>query len=372
MNRLKLALAGVLALAGALLFGPQSVSAQNCSGQPAANTACMGPPSGGNGLPSFRALVAADLSAAPSSPPQGRLTLTSGTAVMITDAAAATTVYYTPATGRFVPIWNGSTAYVMTDTGGELSQATTDATKSPAAVANNSNYDVFVWSDTGTMRATRGPAWSSDTARGTGAGTTELLLQNGVYVNKNAITNGPGASLGTYVGTIRSNGTATIDMKFGTSAAGGGAATLGVWNAYNRVMTRARVSDSTAFWNFTSNTPHSVDASNNNRASFVSGLQLDAISTFYLDGITTAATSQAFCLIGFGMDVTNAFDRNTGGATVAAVQNFIWNETSGTYGPQIGFHFIQALEAGDGTHSCTFGGEATSNTRQGLEIMLPM
>jgi hypothetical protein len=57
----------------------------------------------------------------------------------------------------------------------EMSQATTDATKSPAAVANSSVYDIFLMERfSGTLRATRGPAWSSDTSRGTGAGTSEI------------------------------------------------------------------------------------------------------------------------------------------------------------------------------------------------------
>src|SRR5207302_1105083 len=118
--------------------------------------------------------------------PQGRLTLASGTPVMTSDQAAKTTVYYSPYVGQFVPIYDG-TRFIATDTGGELSQATTDTTKSPAAVAANSNYDVFVWNDAGTVRATRGSAWTSDTARGTGAGTTELQRLNGIWTNKNAI-----------------------------------------------------------------------------------------------------------------------------------------------------------------------------------------
>lgn len=62
MNRLSLAFAGVLALAGALVFGSQSVLAQNCSGTSAANAVCAGPVSGGAGFPQYRALVGADMS----------------------------------------------------------------------------------------------------------------------------------------------------------------------------------------------------------------------------------------------------------------------------------------------------------------------
>lgn len=61
MNRLTVTLPGVLALAGALFFSQGVALAQNCSGQPAANTVCAGPTSGGNGLPGWRALVSADV-----------------------------------------------------------------------------------------------------------------------------------------------------------------------------------------------------------------------------------------------------------------------------------------------------------------------
>ena len=95
--------------------------------------------------------------------------------------------------------------------GSIISDVTT--TKSPAAATTNSNYDLFVWNDGGTYRCTRGPAWSSDTARGTGAGTTELQLLNGILTNKNAITNGPAANKGTYVGTVRTNGSSQVDFQ---------------------------------------------------------------------------------------------------------------------------------------------------------------
>jgi hypothetical protein len=100
----------------------------------------------------------------------------------------------------------------------------------------------FGWNDAGTFRATRGPAWTSDTARGTGAGTTELELVNGIYLNKVAITNGPAANRGTYLGTIRTNGSATVDVILGgTGAAGGESSTYGVWNATIGVLRSCRI-----------------------------------------------------------------------------------------------------------------------------------
>jgi hypothetical protein len=56
-----------------------------------------------------------------------------------------------------------------------------------------------------------------------------------ILLNSVAITNGPAASRGTYVGTTRSNGSSQLDWIVGGSASGGTAAFLWVWNAYNRV-----------------------------------------------------------------------------------------------------------------------------------------
>lgn len=296
-------------------------------------------------------------------PPQGRLTLTSGTAVPTSDVASATTVYYTPAVGRFVPLWNAtSSVYVMTDTGGEISQATTDTTKSPAAVANNSNYDVFVWSDAGTIRATRGPLWSSDTARGTGAGTTELLLQNGIYVNKNAITNGPGAGLGTYVGTFRSNGTASVDFGFGTAALGGGTANLNVWNLYNQVMMRGYVRDNTASWTYSANTVRALDGSNGNRCNLVSGLAQHTIFAAISVHVVFAAAAAAFYGNGLALDSTSSYNflsQFSNAAATASVKAL--PVCIGTYAPQLGFHFIQAVEFGDGTNTNTLDQSPAGN-----------
>src|SRR4030095_7670960 len=161
--------------------GPQGPPAAGPPGE----TGPAGPPgpAGPQGPPGT---VTLPLLAVP--PPQGRLTLTAGIPVMTSAVSGQTIVYYTPYIGNQVPLYDG-TSFVPT-TFAELSQLTTDTTKSPAAVGANQNYDEFAWSDSGTVRCTRGPAWSSDTARGTGAGTTELQIIQGFLTNKLVITTG--------------------------------------------------------------------------------------------------------------------------------------------------------------------------------------
>lgn len=144
------------------------------------------------------------------SPPQGRLTLTSATPVLTADTSVSSTgtIYYTPYVGRSVPLYDG-TDFTMVNFA-ELTNVlnATSANKAgPAATAASKVYDLFVWDDAGTLRLTRGPKWDdgtagSNTARGTGANSTELERVKGIWLNKIAISNGPAANRGTYVGTV--------------------------------------------------------------------------------------------------------------------------------------------------------------------------
>lgn len=291
-------------------------------------------------------------------PPQGRLTLTTNVPVLIATTTAQTTIYYTPYIGQFVPIYDG-TRFVMTDTGGQLSQATTDNTKSPAAVANSSNYDLFVWSDSGTIRCTRGPAWSGDTSRGTGAGTTELTRINGLLVNNVAITNGPAANRGTYVGTVRSNGSAQIDWQLGASASGGTPGILNVWNMYNRVLVETMVRDSANSWSVTNGTTQAANNSTGNRVSFVCGWQEDSFVASYqvLAGTGVSNTATA----GVGIDTVSGFDGRFSTNNIASSFREVGGIATTT---AIGFHYMSAVEASYTANSATFYGDNSSAVLQ--------
>lgn len=290
------------------------------------------------------------------SPPGGRLTNSTGNPVVTSTVAGATSVYYAPHIHRFMPLYNGS-SFEMHDFGGELSQALSDTTKSPAATAQDTLYDVFGWLDGATYRATRGPAWvktatvtmtiaspcvvtwtshgltegaavvfttsgalptgitsgttyyvgkspgantfnvstsranvvagtsvntsgsqsgthtatNGDSTPGTGSGTTELELVQGVLVNKYAITNGPGAQRGIYLGTIGTNSSNQVDFTFGSSASGGGAASHNVWNYYNRIYVSGFVGDSTSSWTYATNAWRCANSSSTNRVNFIIG-----------------------------------------------------------------------------------------------------
>lgn len=172
--------------------------------------------------------------------PQGRLTLTSGSAVLAVGVTAGTAVYYTPFIGNLCPIYDGS--QFNPKVFGELTLTLS------ASHILNSLYDCFIINDAGTIRIVTGPAWSTITAgagaRGTGAGTTEIVKSLnstyvGIWTNANAMatarngatTYAVAANQGTYVGSIYIDGTAG---QISCLTAWGSSRKWGVWNAWNR------------------------------------------------------------------------------------------------------------------------------------------
>lgn len=298
--------------------------------------------------------------------PQGRLTLTTAVPVLTTAVATAATVYYTPYTGNIVPCWNGTrfSPEVFTELSNVLANSST-GNAGPAAGAASKNYDLFVWKSGTTLYLTRGAAWNSDTAR---SATTENDLQrvNGVLCNLNAITNGPAAGYGTYVGTVRTDAAgATVSWSPGGSAAGGTPATLNVWNMYNRVRVTATVSDSTASWTY-ANAASVIRPSNNsagNRASFVRGLNDETMEASFTETVSVPASAGvAFGGTAFGLDATNATvaapNGVSGGVTTNTNTFTEFGKTAARYAglPGLGFHFLQAVEFVDTTSTITFYG----------------
>ncbi len=300
----------------------------------------------------------------PFSPPQGRLTLTTATPVLAGNVTAATAIYYAPYCGNVIPIYNGTNLIPTVFT--ELTNTTTDNTKNPAAVTTNSNYDLFVWNDAGTIRLGRGPAWTSDTGRGTGAGTTELERVNGLLVNKIAITNGPAAQRGTYVGTVRSDGSSQINWHAGALAANGTAALLNVWNAYNRVLVGGLIGDTTDSWNYSTTTARPSNNSTTMRVSFVQGLQEEIFEGEFANQYTNASQS-TLAYAGIGYDSTTAFSgRYSGNANPVGVGSGLFTSVGSHRVQALGFHYMQALELPNATGTTTWYGDAGGVSQNGL------
>lgn len=275
--------------------------------------------------------------------PQVRITLTSGTAVMTSDVAGATTVYVTPCGGNVVPIYDG-TNFVNTSIT-ELSQTTTDTTKSPAAVGASLIYDIYVWNDGGTIRATRGPARASDTTA------PSITYISGIAVNTSSITNGPAANRGTWVGCIRSNASSTIDIRFGSTASGGGQAWFAIANAYNVTTSIYTVKDSTASWTTAGGTTaRSLNNSATNRISMLSTSGAAALTSVLTARIQ--ATASNFASLSFALNSTTTPTSNV----VSAIGAYDMQLTN-FYNivPAIGWSYVQAIESASNTAQSIFG-----------------
>jgi len=301
--------------------------------------------------------------------PEGRLTLTSGTPVMATSVSAATTVYYTGYAGKNVPIYNGTAVAVYQICAANTAGACEQSVVLGSNWVTNLNYDFFEGLNGGVPTLCTGPAWTSgavggsDTARGTGAGSTELQQFDGLNTNKNSMTcrynNTSGAftcaaNQCTYLGTMRTGSTGQTNFIYGASAAGGTPGLFGLWNAYNRISVKTTVTDSTASWTYSSATIRSMDNSAGNRVSFVMGLAEDGISTKLQARVAEPVTG--IFKIGMALDATNALDKQ---ALIAAPAAAAYNaplSVGNDYNPQLGFHFIQATEQGDGSITGTLNG----------------
>jgi hypothetical protein len=276
--------------------------------------------------------------------PGGRLTLSSLLPVTITDVTAATTVRYALHNHNRIALYNGTRWVLKTFT--ELSQATTDTTKSPAAVANNSMYDVFVWDDAGTLRATRGPPWTSDIVRGAGAGTTELARLDGRFVNNVAITNGPAAQRGLYVGTFRSDASAQVNDTLTKRH---------VWNMYNRVPRPMKAVDATVSWNYSTNTFRQANGSTANQLDFILGLNEERATASALGRAYNSGATYRACVTAIGLDSTTTPSGIYAGFATSTV---ISGSGTAFYEgfPGLGRHFLAWLERGDGIDTQSWSG----------------
>lgn len=289
-------------------------------------------------------------------PPQGYLTLTSGTPVIPSDVTAASTVYYTPFVGNIIPIYNGTSFNPTVFT--EVQCALV------AAHAANNIYDLFVFNNSGVLTLVTGPAWSSSAAgsgsRGTGAGTTQITRVNGLWVNSVSMTGRNGsttytvpANQGTYVGSIYIDATLGQVSCYRTA---GQSRKWGVFNAYNRTPVMLQVTDSTASWSTTTAAPTFRAANGSTANSFTSffGLQEEQIDSEYQVWMDAGGAGRAgYCGIGF--NTTTAASGSVGNGLTASA-GWFRGTIKGNYiaSPSLGINVFTAVESCD--TGCTFQG----------------
>lgn len=284
------------------------------------------------------------------SKPGGRLTLTSGTAITTADVTAAGTVYFTPADNDRIPIYDGAKWCLW-------QFAEIALTLNNPNHATNSNYDVFAAISANAVVVGTGPPWTSDTARGTGAGTTEIETFEGRIVNKNAITLRNGST--TYSIAARQ---AVLLGGFRTTAVAqteDSAAKRFLSNALNIARRSVIITDATASWTYSTATYRQANGSTANQVAMffcITGRLADVCVQHSVANSTTTVRTVAF---GIGVDsstVDSSFplagiNTNPLGAGVIEGRNGFYKGY-----PGLGYHTLRWLEKGAAADTQTWYG----------------
>lgn len=289
-----------------------------------------------------------------------RLTLTTATPVTTADVTGATTIYWTPYVHNCIGLYDGTSWQQWTSA--ELSLAL-------GTLTSGTNYDVFLYSNAGTLTLILGPVWTSDTARGTGAGTTELTMQDGVWVNKVSISGGPGAKAGRYLGTLRTTSTTTTESSAGgtTTQAGG---KRFVWNANNRVLRHLAVFDSTDSWSYAISAFRQANGASGNKVEFVLGLNDDFVQAHAVHSVSVPANGEFSTGIGLDSSTVNsartlwpAYNGNGQSVQLGLLAEYI-----GFVG--IGYHDLRWLENRYAGTGIFVGDDGLSGPQTGLQAFL--
>ncbi len=248
-------------------------------------------------------------------PPNGRLTLTSGTPIMSGNVTGASTIYFTPYEGNAVYLYDGQTwvAHELAEVGLALS-----------ALTSGKNYDVFLYSSSGVPTLELSAAWVSDSTR-----TDALATQDGVPVKSGAATR-------LHIGTIRTTGTSTTEFSF---FEGTGPRRALVWNRYNKVLVPIVASDTAGTYTYTTATFRKARNSDNSKVEFVMGAFGDEVR---IDAMHRSFNSSgAFRSAGVGLDSTSVPEKNRSVTSAAADMTMPCNMAEQL---AIGYHFAHVLE----------------------------
>ena len=257
-----------------------------------------------------------------------RLTPTSGTAIPDSDVLAATTVYVTPYGGNRCAVYDGTNWVIRTFS---------EISLSLGSDAVNSNYDVFVYDNAGTLAMER-LAWAGDTSR-----STALALQDGIYVKSGQLTR-------RYLGTYRTTGTLgqtedSLTKRF-------------VFNYYNRIRRPVRRVEATDSWAYTTATWRVANNTTSNQINVLVGqgetdIELTVLATAENTG--TAATMHT----GIGEDSTTspATGGLIAGQQMAQANTPFTASMSTVRVVPLGYHFYAWLERSAASGTTTWYGD---------------
>lgn len=205
-----------------------------------------------------------------------------------------------------------------------------------------------------TIRASRGPAWTSDTNPGTGAGTSQRNFATAFPTNAFAITNGPGANKGTLLGSCRSNGSSLfVDSQ------------LFRWcsNIYNTQHRYMYAGDSATSWTYNTATSGLFEQAHNLATNEIDFLQ--SVSGGMLHATTNDNSSNSgtgtITVDGIGIGQVTVNNAQTCSGQNSPVANAVLPITCSYDGyPGLGRTFAAWLEYSPNTGTSTFYGNGLS------------
>lgn len=246
--------------------------------------------------------------------PQNRLTLTSGTAITTSDVTGATSIYLTA--GQSITSDGKSITH---DAAAQLTLPLNSNSGHAGYHQSGKNFDVFRINDGGTIRIGTGPAWTSDTARGSGASTTEIHAfgNTGVWTNANTMTVRFGTLSGdtvsvaadraVYLGSFRATANGQTEDSAGKRF---------LYNLYNQARRTLVRNYATVSWTFSTTTPGSgaykiANSVSTNMVEVLSGLAGGGVSV-HARGIHIGDGTSREIGIGIGLGSSTTSSHTTG------------------------------------------------------------
>lgn len=252
----------------------------------------------------------------------GRLTLESGVPISITDQVDKITLYFTPYNGNEISLYDGSNW---------IRHEFTERSLALGALTASKPHDIFIYNNAGTLTLSA-TAWTDATTRA-----TALTTQDGVYVKTGALTY-------RYLGTIYMDAASKCQDKESMRF---------VWNYYNRVPRKLKITESSDYWEYTIATWRSANNSTANRVQLVVGVSESPLDISV--NVITAQTGANDRYVGIGVDSTNTNDADIKGSTSIAAQVPIVSRYKSF--PAIGFHFYQWTEKSIAAGTCYWYGD---------------
>lgn len=256
-----------------------------------------------------------------------RLSLEDGVAVSTSDQLAKSNLYLVPYKGNRISLYNTTTSTWTTHDFFEGAIIS-------LSVTSGKNYDVFAYFDDefGIPAMELSSAWTNDTTRA-----TSLTTQDEVVVKS-------GDASRKYIGTIRASATNQCEdsekKRF-------------VWNHYNQVRRKLKVTDTTNSWTYASATFHQANASSANQVEIVVGQSPENVTEISVQCLCGNQAVTGLVGIGVNSTTTRTQDRAAGGTASA----FAYANASLVHSPAIGYSYYAWIEAGDSATSKTYYGD---------------